>query len=129
MGSGKDRLISYSEMGELSNTYTRASVRGSVGFDPDDVLASAVAPLCKDFSATFESFARATANPEEDEAGVRREGGDWELLEVLPGEGRREGRVQEDHIELRRMQTWQSRKWEIGRSNRVAIYRCPLQAK
>jgi hypothetical protein len=114
-------------MGELPSTYTRASVRGSVGLDPDYVLASAVAPLCEDFSATFESLARAAANPEEDEAGIRREGGDWELLEVLPGERRREGRIEEDHIELRRMQTLQSRKWEIGRGNRVAVHRCPFQ--
>lgn len=67
-----------------AKTHARAAIGVDVGFDPDDVLASSVAPFREDFATPLEAFACAAADPHEDEGWICGERGYWKFLELVP---------------------------------------------
>jgi hypothetical protein len=87
-----------------ANTHARAAIGVAVGLDPDDVLASSVAPFGEDFATPLEALACAASDPHEDKGRICGEGGNWEFLELGPAERGRERRVEEDDVELERVE-------------------------
>lgn len=71
---------------ELTEAHPRATIGRFIRFDPNDVLAPTVAPLCQDFPAALQPFSRSTADPQENEARVSSKRRDRQLLKMRPGE-------------------------------------------
>lgn len=100
MINGADRFRQQYKWDVGAKTHARAVIGVDVGLDPDDVLASSVAPFCEDFATPLEALACAAANPHENERRIRGERGYWKFLELVPAERGRERRVEKDHVEF-----------------------------
>lgn len=83
-----------------AKTHARAAIGVDVGLNPDDIFASPVTPFCEDFATPLEALACAAADPHEDKRRICSEGGYREFLELVPAEGGREWRVEEDDVEF-----------------------------
>lgn len=101
-------------------------MRRLVRLDPHNILAAAKAPLGEQLPAALEPIGRAVADPEEDKARIGGERGDREREELLPGH-LRVLRVDEDHVELARVQRAQLREGQERGPVRARVHRDPLE--